>query len=38
MVPREHCFVMPRPSGGGAVPLRTTAPVFRVLKEAHEED
>jgi predicted metal-dependent peptidase len=33
-VPREHCFVMPRKSWKeGAVPLRTSAPVFRVLKE-----
>lgn len=33
-VPREHCFVLPRKSWKeGAIPLRTSAPVFRVLKE-----
>jgi predicted metal-dependent peptidase len=38
VVPREHCFVMPRRSEGSGVLLRTTAPVFRVLKESYEED
>ena len=35
LVPREHCFVLPRKSyaEGNAMPLRTSAPVFRVLKE-----
>jgi predicted metal-dependent peptidase len=33
-VPREHCFVLPRKRNKeGAMPLRTSAPVFRVLKE-----
>jgi hypothetical protein len=37
LVPREHCFVMPRKSWKeGGVPLRTSAPVFRVLKEEWE--
>lgn len=32
--PREHCFVLPRKEWKeGAMPLRTTAPVFRVLKD-----
>ena len=32
-VPREHCFVLPRKSWKeGGIPLRTTAPIFRVLK------
>jgi predicted metal-dependent peptidase len=32
--PREHCFVLPRKSWReGALPLRTSAPVFRVLRE-----
>jgi predicted metal-dependent peptidase len=34
IVPRDHCFVLPRKSWKeGALPLRTSAPVFRVLKE-----
>jgi predicted metal-dependent peptidase len=34
LCPREHCFVLPRKEWkGGAVSLRTAAPVFRVLKE-----
>jgi predicted metal-dependent peptidase len=37
IVPREHCFVLPRKSEDAlGVTLRTTAPVFRVLKESHE--
>lgn len=37
--PREHCFLFPRKRyQEGAVPLRTTAPIFRVLKEEHEPD
>ena len=36
LVPREHCFVLPRKSWKeGAIPLRTLAPVFRVLKEEY---
>jgi predicted metal-dependent peptidase len=32
--PRDHCFVLPRKSWKeGAIPLRTSAPVFRVLKD-----
>jgi predicted metal-dependent peptidase len=32
-VPRNHCFVLPRKSyNEGAYPLKTSAPVFRVLK------
>jgi predicted metal-dependent peptidase len=32
--PREHCFVFPRKSTQqNSVPLRTSAPIFRVLKE-----
>lgn len=39
VVPREHCFVLPRKSEDDRFrSLRTTAPVFRVLKEAHEPD
>ena len=38
VVSREHCFVMPRRSEGSGPTLRTTAPVFRVLKESYEED
>jgi hypothetical protein len=39
LVPREHCFVMPRKSWKeGAMPLRTSAPVFRVLKEEYYDD
>ena len=44
--PREHCFVLPRRAqaddkpgdkvGWGRMPLRTSAPTFRVLKENHE--
>ncbi len=37
--PREHCFVLPRKRWKeGAIPLRTSAPIFRVLKESHEPD
>jgi predicted metal-dependent peptidase len=37
--PREHCFVFPRKrQKEGGVPLRTSAPVFRVLKEEHFEE
>ncbi len=42
LCPREHCFVLPRAtqvdvkSNDSQIPLRTTAPVFRVLKENHE--
>jgi predicted metal-dependent peptidase len=33
LVPRDHCFVLPRKTyAEGAMPLRTSAPVFRVLK------
>jgi predicted metal-dependent peptidase len=35
--PRPHCFVLPRVHRKG-MPLRTSAPVFRVLKEEHYED
>jgi len=36
---REHCFILPRKSWKeGALSLRTSAPIFRVLKEAHEWD
>ena len=39
IVPREHCFVLPRKSWKeGAIPLRTSAPVFRVLKEEYYEE
>lgn len=39
VVPREHCFVLPRKTRDGHhVTLRTTAPVFRVLKESGEPD
>jgi predicted metal-dependent peptidase len=38
-VPREHCFVLPRKSWKeGVLPLRTSAPVFRVLKEEVYDD
>lgn len=38
LCPREHCFVLPRKNWKeGALPLRTSAPIFRILKEAHEE-
>jgi predicted metal-dependent peptidase len=38
LCPREHCFLLPRKSWKeGALPLRTSAPVFRVLKEEHFE-
>lgn len=34
IVPREHCFLLPRKSEERrGMPLRTTAPLFRVLKE-----
>lgn len=39
-VPREHCFLLPRKTEKEKVyriPLRTTAPVFRVLKEERYE-
>ncbi len=33
LVPRDHCFVLPRKTyAEGAMPLRTSAPVFRALK------
>ncbi|MES2464335.1 MAG: peptidase [Armatimonadota bacterium] len=36
---RTHCFVLPRKGWKqGALPLRTAAPVFQVLKEDHEPD
>jgi len=39
LIPRDHCFVLPRKGWKqGAMPLRTTAPVFQVLKEEHYED
>ena len=39
LCPREHCFVLPRKSWKeGALPLRTSAPVFRILKEEHWEE
>ena len=37
-VPREHCFVLPLKQWRERLPLRTTAPVFRVLKEQRYED
>lgn len=37
IVPREHCFLLPRKGWQeGAIPLRTSAPVFRVLKEERD--
>lgn len=42
LCPRDHCFVLPRATQvdakvkGERIPLRTNAPVFRVLKENHE--
>jgi predicted metal-dependent peptidase len=38
IVPREHCFLLPRrrDQERNTVPLRTSAPVFRVLKEPYE--
>jgi predicted metal-dependent peptidase len=37
-VPREHCFLLPRKSEHQkGMPLRTTAPIFRVLKEERYE-
>src|SRR5258708_7236346 len=39
LVPREHCFLLPRKEWKeGAIPLRTSAPVFRVLKEEYYGD
>lgn len=39
LCPREHCFVLPRKQWKeGAMPLRTSAPVFRVLKEERYEE
>jgi hypothetical protein len=35
--PREHCFVLPR-APLAQVALQTTAPLFRVLKEDHDDD
>ena len=36
LVPRPHCFVVPRKGWKeGAMTLRTSAPVFCVLKEDH---
>lgn len=36
---REHCFVLPRKSWKeGGLPLRSSAPMFRILKEAREVD
>ena len=36
---RPHCFVLPRKGWKqGAIPLRTSAPVFQVLKEDYEPD
>lgn len=36
LIPRDHCFVMPRKGWKqGAIPLRTSAPVFQVLKEEY---
>ena len=35
-IPRDHCFLLPRKGWNeGAMILRTSAPVFRVLKEEH---
>src|SRR5690349_19772759 len=38
-VPRDHCFLLPRKSDPEAYrpPLRTSAPVFHVLKEERYE-
>lgn len=39
LVPRDHCFVLPRKGWKeGAMTLRTSAPVFRVLKEDYLGD
>ena len=39
LVPRDHCFVLPRKGWKeGAMLLRTSAPIFRVLKEEHYGD
>ncbi len=39
LVPRDHCFVLPRKGWReGAMTLRTSAPVFRALKEEHGGD
>jgi len=38
LVVRDHCFVLPRKGWSeGAMPLRISAPVFRILKEEHYE-
>lgn len=38
LIPRAHCFVLPRKGWKeGAMILRTSAPVFRVLKEEHSD-
>ena len=38
-VPRDHCFVLPRKGWKeGAMLLRTSAPIFRVLKEEYHGD
>jgi len=42
LCPRDHCFILPRATQidakekGMRIPLRTDAPVFRVLKDNHE--
>ena len=39
LVPRDHCFVMPRKGWKeGAIPLRTSAPIFRVLKPEQDNE
>ena len=38
LIPRDHCFVLPRKGWKqGAIPLRTSAPCFQVLKEEHDD-